>query len=57
MFCTNKNLKIIFLNGFNTQNITDMDNMFNGCSNLYSLDLYNFDTRNVKNMSNMFNGC
>ena len=34
-----------------------MDNMFNGCSNLYSLDLYNFDTRNVKNMSNMFNGC
>ena len=34
-----------------------MDNMFNGCSALKSLDLTNFNTANVTNMSNMFKGC
>jgi surface protein len=31
--------------------------MFNGCSNLQSLDLSNFDTSKIMNMSNMFGGC
>ena len=34
-----------------------MDNMFNGCESLTSLDLSNFNTSSVENMENMFNGC
>ena len=41
----------------NTANVEFMDNMFNGCSALKSLDLTNFNTANVTNMGNMFNGC
>ena len=41
----------------NTANVDFMDNMFNGCSALKSLDLTNFNTANVTNMGNMFNGC
>ena len=31
----------------NTINVDNMDNLFQGCSNLTSLDLSKFDTRNV----------
>ena len=41
----------------NTANVEFMDNMFNGCSALKSLDLTNFNTAKVTNMSYMFNGC
>ena len=41
----------------NTANVEIMDNMFNGCSALTSLDLTNFNTANVKFMDYMFNGC
>ena len=41
----------------NTANVEFMDNMFNGCSALKSLDLTNFNTAKVTNMGNMFNGC
>ena len=41
----------------NTANVEFMDNMFNGCSALKSLDLTNFNTANVTEMDNMFNGC
>ena len=41
----------------NTANVEIMDNMFNGCSALTSLDLTNFNTAKVTNMSYMFNGC
>lgn len=34
-----------------------MSSMFQGCTNLVSLDLRSFDTSKVKNMSNMFHGC
>ena len=34
-----------------------MDNMFNGCSALTSLDLTNFNTAKVTHMNNMFEGC
>ena len=41
----------------NTENVTDMNSMFLGCSRLSSLDLTNFDTGNVTDMSRMFSGC
>ena len=41
----------------NTAKVTDMGNMFHGCSALESLNLTNFNTENVTGMSYMFNGC
>lgn len=41
----------------NTENVTDMNSMFLGCSSLSSLDLTNFDTGNVTDMSSMFLDC
>ena len=41
----------------NTEKVTEMDNMFNGCSALTSLDLTKFNTANVEFMYHMFNGC
>ena len=41
----------------NTENVTDMNSMFLGCSRLSSLDLTNFDTGNVTDMNSMFLGC
>ena len=41
----------------NTANVEFMDNMFNGCSALKSLDLTKFNTEKVTEMDNMFNGC
>ncbi len=45
------------LDNLNTSNVTDMSNMFNGCSALTELDLLNFNTEKVTNMGNMFSGC
>ena len=42
---------------FITNNVTNMSNMFFGCSSLKSINLSNFDTNNVKDMSGMFSGC
>jgi len=42
---------------FNTQNVTSMGGMFQGCSGLTSLDLKNFNTQNVTSMGGMFQGC
>ena len=41
----------------NTQNVTDMDGMFSGCSGLTSLDVSHFDTQNVTDMGGMFSRC
>ena len=39
-------------------NITNMNDMFNGCSRLLSLpDISNWNTINATNMSHMFSGC
>ena len=43
--------------GSNTSNVVSMESMFEGCSNLTSLDVSSFNTSNVTNMSNMFNVC
>ena len=40
-----------------TSNVTDMNNVFNSCSALTSLDVSKWDTSNVTNMNNMFDGC
>lgn len=45
------------LSKFNTESVTDMQLMFNGCSSLTVLDLSSFNTEKVENMANMFNGC
>ena len=37
--------------------VTDMEFMFDGCSNIIKLDMSNFDTSNVVDMSCMFYGC
>ena len=41
----------------NTDNVTDMSNMFNSCSSLTSLDVSHFITENVTNISAMFVDC
>ena len=41
----------------NTANVEYMDNMFNGCSALTSLDLTKFNTAKVEFMYHMFKGC
>ena len=41
----------------NTEKVTEMYNMFNGCSALTSLDLTKFNTANVEFMDHMFEGC
>lgn len=45
------------LSRFNTEKVTNMQNMFASCSELTSLDLSSFNTASVKNMSYMLYGC
>ncbi|MBQ3306620.1 MAG: BspA family leucine-rich repeat surface protein [Bacilli bacterium] len=42
---------------FDTSNVTNMNNMFYGCSSLTDIDVTNFDTSNVTNMLAMFASC
>ena len=44
-------LKNLYLNNFDTKNVSDMRRMFENCSGLNNLYLNNFDTKNVTNMS------
>ena len=48
---------INFNDNFDTSNVTDMGDMFWGCSSLTNLDLSSFDTSNVYDMHSMFSGC
>ena len=45
------------ISNLRTDNVTDMNSMFKGCSGLTSLDVSGFNTGNVTNMSGMFYGC
>ena len=45
------------LDKLNTYEVCNMNDMFNGCGSLSSLDLSNFNTTQVKSMINMFLGC
>ena len=50
-------VSINFNNNFNTSQVTSMNQMFNGCISLQSLNLNDFDTGNVTDMSMMFLNC
>lgn len=52
----NQTSKIVFKD-FNTSAVTNMSNMFYGCSRLTTLDLSNFDTSAVTDMGFMFYNC
>ena len=57
-FDNKSNIKSIKkLKGLDTSNVTDMMQMFWGCSSLTSLDLSNFNTSNVTTMYYMFTNC
>lgn len=45
------------LENLNTEEVTNMQAMFYGCSGLQTLDLTSFNTGNVTNMEAMFYGC
>ncbi len=45
------------IENLNTQNVTDMSEMFVCCYALTSLDVSNFNTQNVEDMTDMFLGC
>ena len=45
------------LENLNTSEVTDMSQMFSGCSRLTSLNLSNFNTSAVTNMNSMFEDC
>ena len=56
--------KITGLENIDTSKVYDMENMFNGCASLTSLDLSSFDTKKLSqdvsanySMRNMFEGC
>ena len=51
------NLGKLDLSNFNTENVTDMREMFMTCVYLQSLNLSNINTQNVTDMYGMFNGC
>ena len=57
MFYECKSLSSLNLSNFNTQNVTDMSDMFRWCESLSSINLSNLNTQNVTNMSFMFEGC
>ncbi|RAP49470.1 MAG: hypothetical protein BZ138_07625 [Methanosphaera sp. rholeuAM270] len=53
-----RNLTTInYLSNLNTANVIHMENMFQECILLTSLDLSSFNTSNVTNMENMFQYC
>ena len=57
-FSSCKNLiDIEGIENLNTENVTNMNSMFDRCSTLTSLDLTNFNTAKVSDMSYMFMGC
>ena len=61
LFLENKTSDSNFVNSIlkkiNISNITSMKSIFNGCTNLASLDLSSWDTSNVTNMGSMFTKC
>ena len=57
-FCICKTLATIEgMENLNTEKVTDMSNMFLGCSSLTSIDVTKFNTAKVINMSGMFSSC
>ena len=58
MFENCKNLKYLELDFLDINNVTDISEMFKGCSSLISLpDISNWNTENINKMSGLFEGC
>lgn len=57
LFSGCQNLISADLRGFNTKEVTSMNNMFIGCNGLESIDLSGFNTEKVEDMSGMFGVC
>ena len=45
------------IENLNTEDVTNMMNMFTNCSSLTSIDLSSYNTKNVMYMTSMFHGC
>ena len=54
MFYNCSSLTSLNLSNFNTNNVTNMKDMFSYCSSLTSLNLSYFNTNNVSDMEGMF---
>lgn len=46
-----------FLKNWDTSNVTDMSNMFNGCTSMTNIDISNWDMDNVETVDAMFARC
>ena len=58
MFYKNKSLnEVIFLEGFNTSEVIDMSNMFDGCKKLKKLALSKLKSKKVQKIFAMFREC
>ena len=58
MFYWNESLnEVIFLKGFNTSEVIDMSNMFDGCRKLEKLALSKLNSKKVKKIFAMFRRC
>ena len=58
LFANNKNLSEVSFKDVDIANISDMSEMFKGCSCLYEIKGFeNLDTRNVENLKSIFDGC
>lgn len=56
-FNNKENIKSIKKMQLDTSNVTNMNNMFNGCSSLITLDMSSINTSKVTTMQEMFSGC
>ena len=57
MFYECSNLEELDLSSFNTDNVTNMSNMFGWCKSLKILKISNFNTDNAYYMDHLFYGC
>ena len=55
--CCSKIETIEGMENLNTEEVTDMSNMFEYCKSLKALDFSNFNTAKVTDMDRMFNSC
>ena len=56
-FVALKGLESLRMENFDTSRVTNMTQMFNGCTNLKALDLSGFNTSNVTSMECLFQNC
>ncbi|MCR4560249.1 MAG: DUF285 domain-containing protein, partial [Bacteroidales bacterium] len=56
-FCFENVTEFVGLEYFNTEDVTNMENLFGGCRYIKTLDLSSFNTKSVTDMHGMFGGC